>query len=451
LATTTVPGTPREESGIIASISDNTMTLTIARGAAVTVGGRIIGDHPLLRLAVGTFQPVLENLVFQRFVVGMMTSGTGASSAGNAAPIIVNPRFADFAGAAIVQRESFGVEIMAQPYIEGSHTVRRTHTATSGQIVFAYAWNVSPRCHRVGNITVTRNGTAVESADFTINDVDGTVTIATGATAGDTIIISNSEFAPRGIVCKGVAGTVNSMGRMTNGAILACSVGIEVYGVSGGMQFMYGAAMTIDTCSFACMTIRGATGLNITGWSLLFAPYPLIFYAECSNITFSPLWTSITTSGSIFNPSDYPNRFHVSATSGNEVTVPRSTWVATGGQSVNVPARVTMEPNVIGSGHSGVITIASGAITVSGSFHRVATEDAASTDDLDTINGLAIDGARLVLVSNNGTQDVLVKNNTGNIRLAGSDFLLSTTADTLELMYSSAITQWLEISRSDNA
>lgn len=93
------------------------------------------------------------------------------------------------------------------------------------------------------------------------------------------------------------------------------------------------------------------------------------------------------------------------------------------------------------------LTIAAGAIAVTGNFHRVDTEAAAATDDLDTING-GSDGQRLILSSVSSARDVTIKNGTGNI-VCGSDFILSNTSDLIELI--NVAGTWRQVSRSDNA
>ena len=95
------------------------------------------------------------------------------------------------------------------------------------------------------------------------------------------------------------------------------------------------------------------------------------------------------------------------------------------------------------------LTIASGAITVTGNYHDVDTEADAASDDLDTING-GVDGAILVLRANNDARTVVVKDSTGNIELAGGDMSLDNTQDTITLIFDNALSAWLEISRSDN-
>jgi hypothetical protein len=95
---------------------------------------------------------------------------------------------------------------------------------------------------------------------------------------------------------------------------------------------------------------------------------------------------------------------------------------------------------------SGTLTIATGAVTATKSFHRIDTEAAAATDNLDTISGGA-EGDTLVLMSAASSRDVVVKDGTGNLKLAG-DFTLATAWDTISLIYSSGF--WAETSRSTN-
>lgn len=98
-------------------------------------------------------------------------------------------------------------------------------------------------------------------------------------------------------------------------------------------------------------------------------------------------------------------------------------------------------------GASSELTIATGVITVTGSLHTVDTESDGATDDLDTING-GVAGQILVLMAENGARDVVVKDGTGNLALAG-DFTMDTTDDTITLMWVGA--QWVELFRSNNA
>jgi len=92
-------------------------------------------------------------------------------------------------------------------------------------------------------------------------------------------------------------------------------------------------------------------------------------------------------------------------------------------------------------------TIATGAITVYGSgVYTVDTESAAASDDLDTISGGQFDD-EIVLQAASSSRDVVAKDGTGNLVLAG-DFTMDNVQDKLLLRYDG--TNWNEISRSNN-
>lgn len=92
------------------------------------------------------------------------------------------------------------------------------------------------------------------------------------------------------------------------------------------------------------------------------------------------------------------------------------------------------------------LTISSGAITATTSYHRVDTEGDAASDDLDTINGYG-NGRLLVLKPMDNTHTVVVKDGTGNIFTNG-DFTMDNVHDMMLLI--GFTTGWYEISRSDN-
>ena len=96
----------------------------------------------------------------------------------------------------------------------------------------------------------------------------------------------------------------------------------------------------------------------------------------------------------------------------------------------------------------GALTLVTDAITVTGSYHTVDTQAAASTDDLSTISG-GTDGMIVVLQAENTARDIVVKDGVGNIQCAG-DFTMDNTQDTITLLYSTALTAWVEIARSNN-
>jgi len=74
------------------------------------------------------------------------------------------------------------------------------------------------------------------------------------------------------------------------------------------------------------------------------------------------------------------------------------------------------------------LTIATGAITKTQSWHTVDTESDAASDDLDTINGLS-DGDVIFFRSNHTDRTVVIKNGTGNIIcMSGADISLDSTS-----------------------
>ncbi len=110
----------------------------------------------------------------------------------------------------------------------------------------------------------------------------------------------------------------------------------------------------------------------------------------------------------------------------------------TSGSGVTIP--------FIGMGTSTELTISSGAITITGSYHRVDTEGDAATDDLTDILGGSI-GQILILRSENLSRNPTIKDG-GNLYLAG-DFTFTSKTDHIVLIKYSA-DAWAELCRSDN-
>lgn len=105
--------------------------------------------------------------------------------------------------------------------------------------------------------------------------------------------------------------------------------------------------------------------------------------------------------------------------------------------------------NLVSLGSPTELTISSGAITVTKSFHTVDTEGDAATDDIDTING-GTDGDEIILSIATGSRIPTFKHATGNIRLkGGTDFVPTSVDDILRLIFLGD--RWREVSRSNNA
>jgi hypothetical protein len=94
------------------------------------------------------------------------------------------------------------------------------------------------------------------------------------------------------------------------------------------------------------------------------------------------------------------------------------------------------------------LAISGGVIAVTNSWHRVDTEAAAASDDLDTINGFT-NGMHLFLRAVSSANTVVLKDETGNLALAG-DFSMDSGDDIIQLIYDGTSGKWKEVSRSDN-
>lgn len=108
---------------------------------------------------------------------------------------------------------------------------------------------------------------------------------------------------------------------------------------------------------------------------------------------------------------------------------------------------ITVNGGFLNIGAATTLTIATGAVTATRTHHRIDTEGGGASDTLSTING-GTDGDLLMLRIVNNARTVTL-DETGNIRLAGSTFVLSNTTDRILLAYDG--TQWIAVSQSDNS
>jgi hypothetical protein len=93
------------------------------------------------------------------------------------------------------------------------------------------------------------------------------------------------------------------------------------------------------------------------------------------------------------------------------------------------------------------LTISSGAVTATRSAHRIDTQSNAASDDLDTITPATGAGDLLILVPEDDTRTVVLKNGTGNIRtFDGNDITLDSDDHWALLFYVG--TRWVAMSNS---
>lgn len=89
------------------------------------------------------------------------------------------------------------------------------------------------------------------------------------------------------------------------------------------------------------------------------------------------------------------------------------------------------------------LTIATGAVTVTQNYHRIDTEGASSSDDLDTITAMS-EAHLLILRTVSGARNVVIKHGTGNIRCAGgADILLDNPWDMVLMIYDATLSYWI--------
>lgn len=107
---------------------------------------------------------------------------------------------------------------------------------------------------------------------------------------------------------------------------------------------------------------------------------------------------------------------------------------------------VTLDVTKLKDASSTELTIATGAVTATGSAHTIDTESDAATDDLDTISGGA-DGDYLTIWAADDARDIVVKHGTGNILTSDSaDFTIDTDDKAITFRYDG--TNWKEVSRA---
>lgn len=126
--------------------------------------------------------------------------------------------------------------------------------------------------------------------------------------------------------------------------------------------------------------------------------------------------------------------------------------VGSGGGSISIGGGLGMNSKSIDDigalilNNATELTIATGAVTATQSYHSIDTEADAATDDLDTISG-GTAGQILTIKAIDSARTVVAKNATGNLQLT-ADMSLDNANDTLTMIYDG--TNWLETGRANN-
>ena len=208
---------------------------------------------------------------------------------------------------------------------------------------------------------------------------------------------------------------------------------------------------TLDVSGATTLTAATAINANVANPLTINATLDSIAYSEIFNIStgasaaayFGIVTQNLANSGTIRSGMFFDSSNHLNLINGEA-----------GGAGIVLDDNnaVTMSGNLTVAGKynitRGDITIATGAITPTTSYVRLDTQASAATDDLDTINGGVI-GDIVILETRISSRDVVVKDGTGNLGLAGgADFTLVNKSSTITLIYDG--TSWLEMSRSSN-
>lgn len=307
----------------------------------------------------------------------------------------------------------------------------------------------------VGNGFFGTNGSIIYCSNSIANGVRNTGFIANRVstmTAESCVSISNGNYAEE--VAGGFSAAEGKGFESEAGSKMYCDDSVAIFQTTLGFYAL--AAST--TTAFRCVS-NGH--LRLHGYYCIFGSKMSARYSVAKNNVgrgfYAYINSSIDANNSLSqnNALDYVVQGVGSMTTNSLVTVPPYT------PTYNVQpdcsgANQIIESNTFQLGtkliltRGNVLTIASGAVTATNSFHKIDTEGAAATDDLDTING-GVDGMIIILGTLTSARDVTVKNNTGNIILAGgADITLTNLADKLTLFYDSIAAKWYQIAFADN-
>ena len=347
-----------------------------------------------------------------------------------------------------------------------------------------------------GNIAVDTYGTA-----FSCKADCRHVIIANNTVQGNALDASGNESSPSIVLFNQAATYTASLRRSAqisgNSINVGNFVGIFVSGEVEGTADRFADIIVsgnIIRSTYRCVQFRRTNGIAISGNYMVGASQAVVgdsesqgpvsiagnTFSSCAapirlqgtlttakvNIRGNMIFDATTGSGSCIDINDAPATLYVqdnnidgchqwlrtnsgvgdtAIVTGNSIINETSTWLKSGSYPSLWYADNIAEQSLGFSLQT--LTIASGAVTVFSDFHYIDTQGAAATDDLDTING-GYDNQIVRLRAANSSRDVVFKDGTGNLQLAG-DFTCDNAADTITLMKQGSM--WFEISRSPNA
>lgn len=332
---------------------------------------------------------------------------------------------------------------------------RIQYVATASQTIFPYDFRIEANTAIEILQTIKLTGvtnTLVLTTDYTVSNVGvdggGDITLVTGAAVDDIITITGAtplsrttDFNQAGdFLASDLNAQLDSQIRIlqenetkTNRAVLLkdedTTTSLELpIATERASQFL-----AFDANGDA-IAAAGTTGVTVSAFAETYLDDPT---ATATRATLGAQEDVITTRGDIIRGSSSGGAERLAIGSSGQNLVSDGTDI-TWSDDLTVNGNLNLNENTA--------TIASGAITYSGAYMVIDTESAASTDDLDTING-GNGGDIVIINTTNGTRDVVIKHATGNIRIVQDrDITLSDTNDTITFIFDGS--NWYEISRS---
>ena len=272
----------------------------------------------------------------------------------------------------------------------------------------------------------------------------GTLTIGSGSVTDSSGAISfgNENLSTTGTLASGnldVTGTLDVSGTTTGTGGFNVPNNVPVRGTTTGggtarMLRMSSSNVIEVGATSQAMDIFASTAtvsnhLDVTGGLRVSGE-------QATPLTNEGLYSGHASRGAYIQGHGSANDFTVANQAGTiAIAVPQST--------INVEARGNLDvTGLFGLGARQSVTIASGAITATSSIIRIDTQGAASTDNLDTINGSAA-GRIIIVHTTSSARDVVLKNGTGNLALAGGDVTLGSSTQRLMLMSDGS--SWIQV------
>ena len=272
----------------------------------------------------------------------------------------------------------------------------------------------------------------------------GTLTIGSGSVTDSSGAISfgNENLSTTGTLASGnldVTGTLDVSGTTTGTGGFNVPNNVPVRGTTTGggtarMLRMSSSNVIEVGATSQAMDIFASTAtvsnhLDVTGGLRVSGE-------QATPLTNEGLYSGHASRGAYIQGHGSANDFTVANQAGTiAIAVPQST--------INVEARGNLDVSgLFGLGARQSVTIASGAITATSSIIRIDTQGAASTDNLDTINGSAA-GRIIIVHTTSSARDVVLKNGTGNLALAGGDVTLGSSTQRLMLMSDGS--SWIQV------